>query len=100
MLNTQTLRSAMGEIAAMMAAQRQHLIELDQRNGDGDLGISMADGFAAASAFVNSSEETDLGKLLVKYGRRCGSPGRGIRSSWRGGRRRGGVRQGDSPAAN
>ena len=49
----------------MMAAQRQYLIELDQRNGDGDLGISMSDGFAAASAFVNASEETDLGKLLV-----------------------------------
>ena len=65
MLNVQTLRAAMGEIAAMMAAQRQYLIELDQRNGDGDLGISMSDGFAAASAFVNASEETDLGKLLV-----------------------------------
>ncbi len=65
MLNAQTLRMAMGEIAATMAINRQYLIELDQRNGDGDLGISMAEGFAAASGFVNASEETDLGKLLV-----------------------------------
>ena len=65
MLNAQTLRGAMAEIATVMAAQRQYLIELDQRNGDGDLGISMADGFAAASAFVNGSDEADLGKLLV-----------------------------------
>ena len=65
MLNTLTLRAAMGEIAAVMAENRQYLIELDQRNGDGDLGISMAEGFGAASAFVNVSEETDLGKLLV-----------------------------------
>jgi len=65
MLNAQTLRMAMGEIASVMAENRQYLIELDQRNGDGDLGISMSDGFAAASAFVNTSEESDLGKLLV-----------------------------------
>ncbi len=65
MLRVQTLRLAMAEIAAVMADQRQYLIELDQRNGDGDLGISMADGFAAASAFVKSSDEADLGKLLV-----------------------------------
>lgn len=65
MLNAQTLRLAMGEISTTMAINRQYLIELDQRNGDGDLGISMADGFAAASSFVNDSEETDLGKLLA-----------------------------------
>ena len=65
MLDVHTLRLAMGEIADIMAANRQHLIELDQRNGDGDLGISMSEGFAAASAFVNGSDETDLGKLMA-----------------------------------
>jgi dihydroxyacetone kinase-like protein len=69
MLTVQTLRAAMGEIAAVMAENRQYLIELDQRNGDGDLGISMAEGFAAASAFMNGSTETDLGKLLVGTGK-------------------------------
>ena len=65
MLNADTLRAAMREAADVMAENRQYLIELDQRNGDGDLGISMAEGFAAASSFMNASEETDLGKLLV-----------------------------------
>lgn len=65
MLDVQTLRVAMREIANTMAENRQYLIELDQRNGDGDLGISMAEGFASASAFVDASAETDLGKLLV-----------------------------------
>ncbi len=65
MLDVNTLRIAMQEIANTMAANRQYLIELDQRNGDGDLGISMSEGFAAASAFVNESSETDLGKIIV-----------------------------------
>ncbi len=65
MLDVNTLRLAMREISDTMAANRQYLIELDQRNGDGDLGISMSEGFAAASAFVNGSDETDLGKLMI-----------------------------------
>lgn len=65
MLDANSLRLAMRKISDTMAANRQYLIELDQRNGDGDLGISMSEGFAAASAFVNGSDETDLGKLMV-----------------------------------
>ena len=65
MLDANTLKIAMGEIAGTMAANRQYLIELDQRNGDGDLGISMAEGFAAAQKFVNESNEADLGRLLI-----------------------------------
>jgi len=69
MLNANTLRAAMREAADVMAENRQYLIELDQRNGDGDLGISMADGFAAASACVSGSGEADLGKLLFEAGK-------------------------------
>ena len=65
MLDANTLKIAMQEISETMAANRQYLIELDQRNGDGDLGISMSEGFAAASKFVNESVEADLGKLLI-----------------------------------
>ena len=65
MLDANTLKIAMQEISDTMAANRQYLIELDQRNGDGDLGISMSEGFAAASKFVFESAETDLGKLLI-----------------------------------
>lgn len=65
MMDVHMLRIAMAEISDTMAVNRQHLIELDQRNGDGDLGISMSEGFAAASAFVNESSETDLGKLII-----------------------------------
>ena len=65
MLNADTLRAGFRAIAAKMADERDHLIELDQRNGDGDLGISMAEGYAAASAALEGSEERDLGRLCI-----------------------------------
>lgn len=65
MLNKESLREAFAHIAIVMEQNRQYLIELDQRNGDGDLGISMADGYAAANASIQQSSETDLGKLLI-----------------------------------
>ena len=64
-MNASDLRTAMAAIAAKMKQERQYLIELDQRNGDGDLGISMDEGFNAASRAMNESAETDLGKLLI-----------------------------------
>ena len=65
MMNGDKLRSAFRALAGTMAEQREYLVQLDQRNGDGDLGISMADGYAAASAALDNSAETDLGKLCV-----------------------------------
>ncbi len=65
MLKRETLAAVLGNIAAVMEENRQMLIELDQRNGDGDLGISMAQGYGAASRFLNETPEDDLGKLLI-----------------------------------
>jgi dihydroxyacetone kinase-like protein len=48
---------------------RTYLIELDAIAGDGDLGLSMSDGFAAAASALRLSEETDIGKLLFLAGR-------------------------------
>lgn len=69
MANAESLRRGMQEIARIMAENRQYLIELDQRNGDGDLGISMADGYAAAAEALKQSEEKDLGKLMMAAGK-------------------------------
>ncbi len=65
MLNAATLKAAMLAVSKTMKQNRDYLISLDQRNGDGDLGISMDEGFAAAYAAVDGSAESDLGKLLV-----------------------------------
>lgn len=65
MLSAKTLLGAMNEISRTMTSNRQYLIELDQRNGDGDLGISMSDGYAAAHKYLLGTQESDLGKLFV-----------------------------------
>ena len=51
-----------------MEENKDYLIQLDQQNGDGDLGISMCDGFNGVRDYLASCEETDLGKILMKSG--------------------------------
>jgi dihydroxyacetone kinase-like protein len=60
------LRDAVRRIRDVMADNKDYLIELDQKNGDGDLGISMADGYKAMSGYLDTCAETDLGKALMK----------------------------------
>ncbi len=65
-MNTDSIRRAIGSISALIDLNRDYLIELDQQNGDGDLGISMSDGFRAVKDFLAGTEETDLGKVMMK----------------------------------
>ncbi len=51
-------------ISDVMTKNKDMLVELDQANGDGDLGISMSEGFLASYHYICSSEEKDLGKLF------------------------------------
>lgn len=67
-MNAVSVKEAMERISRKMNENKDYLIKLDQQNGDGDLGVSMSEGFAAAYAFVQGSEETDLGKLFMKMG--------------------------------
>ena len=59
MLNARTLSRIFSSISESMEQNRDYLIRLDQVNGDGDLGISMDDGFRAAAAFFAAALETD-----------------------------------------
>jgi dihydroxyacetone kinase len=58
----------MDAVNRLMAANRDYLVELDQQNGDGDLGISMAAGFKAVADYLAAAEEKDLGKVFMKCG--------------------------------
>lgn len=64
-MNSESMKKAFRAIAERMTQEREYLIELDARNGDGDLGISMSEGFTAASAALDVNPETDLGKLFI-----------------------------------
>ncbi len=47
---------------------KQRLENLDSLLGDGDLGLTMTKGFLAAYEFISSSDEADIGKLVMKTG--------------------------------
>ncbi len=51
-----------------MTEKKDELIWLDGAMGDGDLGLTMEKGFAAAREEAATTDEPDLGKLLMKIG--------------------------------
>ena len=65
-MDRSALTQAFAAISRVMDENKDYLIELDQQNGDGDLGISMSDGYRAVAASLAAAEETDLGRLLMK----------------------------------
>ena len=65
-MDLNALRAAVRQISQVMAQNKDYLIELDQRNGDGDLGISMAEGYRAMAGYLDGCAEPDLGKVLMK----------------------------------
>lgn len=67
-MNTASVKTGIEKISQIMTENKDYLIKLDQQNGDGDLGVSMSEGFAAAAAFVNGTQESDLGKMLMQAG--------------------------------
>jgi dihydroxyacetone kinase-like protein len=67
-MHTDDIKGAMASVSTLMTASREYLVSLDQQNGDGDLGISMSDGYAAVLRFLETSTETDFGKTLMKMG--------------------------------
>ena len=48
--------------------QKDFLVELDGRMGDGDLGLTMSKAFAAACDELQDTTENDIGKILMKAG--------------------------------
>lgn len=59
---------AFDSISESMTANCAYLTELDQRSGDGDLGISMKNGFGAVSAAFKDRDIADLGLLMKTAG--------------------------------
>lgn len=56
------------QITAVMEAHSKELCEMDAKLGDGDLGLTMKKGFAAALSALQESTEEDLGKRIMKAG--------------------------------
>lgn len=59
---------AMKRVYALMKENRDSLIELDSKIGDGDLGLTMVRGFSAAADTAESIADSDLGMFFTKVG--------------------------------
>ncbi|NLL76804.1 MAG: dihydroxyacetone kinase subunit L [Clostridiales bacterium] len=68
-MNTIYLIKLIGEIKDIMAENKDYLIQLDSVVGDGDLGLTMSDGYLAAYNAISDGTETDVGKLLYTAGK-------------------------------
>ena len=68
-MNQKDLLNVLACWKKIMAQSRDYLIEIDGVVGDGDLGLTMSDGFAAAYDAVAAGEEKDLGKMLYFGGK-------------------------------
>ena len=62
--------SILNHLAETMTENRDKLIEMDSVVGDGDLGLTMSDGFTAAAQAARESDETDIGKLFYGAGKK------------------------------
>ena len=63
-INTDKVRSIIGDIAKMIEEQKQYLSDLDQAIGDGDHGFNMARGFEVAMQKLNENPGADIGEVL------------------------------------
>lgn len=66
MIDKKTIEKGFFRISEIIDENKDRLIYLDQQNGDGDLGISMSDGFHAVCEFLRDTEETQLTQLFSK----------------------------------
>ena len=56
------------KIAVIMEENKSRLIDLDQVVGDGDLGLTMANGFGGAARDAEEFKESEPGKIFMKAG--------------------------------
>jgi dihydroxyacetone kinase len=65
MLDVPLLRSCVGQVVATMEANLEYLTQLDSIYGDGDLGISMTEGFQAVARELQQLTTPDLGMAFL-----------------------------------
>lgn len=67
-LNVNDGKAIFEALSQTMAENRQLLTDLDAESGDGDLGITMTKGFAAAAKTAQDFAEDDIGRLFLVSG--------------------------------
>lgn len=68
-LDLPDFRTSLLDTCDGVVAARDELIRLDAAAGDGDLGLTLATGFKAVQAMLESEEFADIGSMLLAVGR-------------------------------
>lgn len=68
-MNKEFLIEYFRNVSEIMMEHKEELILMDSEVGDGDLGLTMSDGFTAAYNSLKSDANEDLGKLLYMAGK-------------------------------
>ncbi|MBB6451387.1 dihydroxyacetone kinase-like protein [Geomicrobium halophilum] len=68
-MNAKEWKSFLIGLSDIMKENRDYLCELDRYLGDGDHGVTMAEGWTAVKEHLEEMEETDCGKLSMKAGK-------------------------------
>lgn len=68
MIDVKAVKAGFQRVSAEIDSNKETLIYLDQQNGDGDLGISMSDGFRAVCGYLEQTEETRLAQVFSQAG--------------------------------
>lgn len=72
-INADLIKKYFFHAALVMSNHKDELIDMDSVVGDGDLGLTMSDGFKASHEAVKNNSETDMGKLLYIAGKTMAS---------------------------
>ena len=67
-LNTEDIKKIFKNIKVIMQENEDRLFKLDSLMGDGDLGLTMKNGFDKAYESISGFEEEDIGKIFMKAG--------------------------------
>jgi dihydroxyacetone kinase-like protein len=67
-LNKDDIIKILQNLKKLFNDNRDYLVELDARMGDGDLGLTMSKAFTAVYDELRDTAETDIGKVLMKAG--------------------------------
>jgi dihydroxyacetone kinase-like protein len=67
-LTLENIKGFISKMNTVAAENKDYLIDLDSKMGDGDLGLTMAAVFAALDDFASSYADSDIGGLLMKGG--------------------------------
>ena len=67
-LDAKDIKTIFGKVQEIMVENEDYLFELDSKMGDGDLGLTMKNGFVEVDEGLRTFEETDIGKIFIKAG--------------------------------